>query len=90
MPSTPLTCCSIGPATESSRVCALAPGKLALTTTSGGEMAGNSPTGSNGMEISPLRTITTDTTMASLGRLMNVAEIMVPSGPGAGRYRRQG
>ena len=37
---TPLTCCSIGAATEASIVAASAPGKFAETTTVGGVICG--------------------------------------------------
>src|SRR5712675_2445858 len=74
MPSTPLTCCSIGAATVSATTSALAPGYDADTSTVGGAMSGYCATGSVRMAIAPPSTMTMDSTEAKIGRLMKNAE----------------
>ena len=70
MPSTPLTCCSIGVATICAIVVALAPGYCASTTTVGGVIVGYCSTGRDFSETSPATTISIDRTVANIGRFM--------------------
>src|SRR5258708_9382141 len=70
MLSTPLICCSIGVATDCSTVCASAPTKVVCTCTSGGAIAGNSDMGRLRMVIAPTITVSSEITMATIGRLM--------------------
>jgi hypothetical protein len=46
------------------------------TRTWGGDICGNSATGSNGIDIAPASTITMDTTIASFGRSIKVSLII--------------
>src|SRR6266478_3587515 len=70
MLSTPLICCSIGVATDCSTVCASAPTKVVCTCTSGGAIAGNCDTGRLMRVIAPTITVSSEITMATIGRLM--------------------
>src|SRR5215813_9646687 len=72
--STPLTCCSIGSATVSARVFGSAPGNCACTTTVGGAMVGNCVTGKMELAIQPSTTVTTEITIAKLGRSIKKRE----------------
>src|SRR5207249_5730512 len=74
IPSTPLTCCSIGAATVSATTLALAPGYDAETSTVGGVMSGYWATGSVTSATLPAKTITMDRTEAKIGRLMKKRE----------------
>src|SRR3954469_19704092 len=75
MPSTPLTCSSIGAATVSRTVRALAPGYEAVTTTVGGVTSGYWATGSVTRATAPARVMTMDRTDAKIGRSMKKREI---------------
>src|SRR5205085_5004611 len=74
MPSTPLTCCSIGAATVSATTWALAPGYTADTSTVGGVMSGYCATGRVNSAMLPPSTTTMDSTEAKIGRLMKKRE----------------
>src|SRR4051794_11245078 len=67
---TPLTCCSIGAATEASTVVASAPGKLADTTTEGGVIGGKRAIGNCVSAIAPASVMMMDSTVAKIGRSM--------------------
>src|SRR5262249_62157926 len=69
MLSTPLICCSIGAATDFSRVSASAPVYVAWTRISGGAMFGYSEIGSPSTATTPRRTVRIETTIATMGRL---------------------
>src|SRR5208283_2689213 len=66
--STPLTSCSIGVATVSATTLALAPGYAAVTEMVGGVTSGYCATGSRTRATRPTRTITTERTVAKIGR----------------------
>src|SRR5690348_4074406 len=70
MPSTPLTCCSMGAATVSATTWALAPGYEAATSTVGGVISGYCVTGSAQTAMPPARVMTIDSTEAKIGRSM--------------------
>src|ERR1700687_704349 len=74
MPSTPLTCCSMGAATVSATTLALAPGYDAETSTVGGAISGYWATGKVNRAMLPASTITMDRTEAKIGRLMKKRE----------------
>src|SRR5258707_467243 len=74
MPSTPLTACSMGAATVSATVLALAPGYDADTSTVGGVMSGYCATGSVNRAMLPARVMTMLSTDAKIGRLMKKRE----------------
>src|SRR5438093_9367937 len=74
MPSTPLTCCSMGAATVSATTWALAPGYDADTSTVGGAISGYCASGSVNSATEPPSTITIDSTDAKIGRLMKKLE----------------
>src|ERR1043165_6893357 len=74
MPSTPLTCCSIGAATVSATTCALAPGYEADTSTVGGVISGYWATGSVNSAMPPPSTMTIDSTEAKIGLLIKKRE----------------
>ena len=65
--STPLTCCSIGSATVSAKVCGSAPGYRACTTTVGGAISGYCATGRTVKAMVPNSTVTTEITIANIG-----------------------
>src|SRR5687768_13377452 len=67
--STPLAFCSMGVATDCSRVMASAPVYVVVTLTSGGTMSGNWATGRALMATRPAITMRIDRTMATTGRL---------------------
>src|SRR3954471_11358921 len=81
MPSTPFTCCSIGKATASMTVRALAPGERVVTCTVGGRTSGYCATGRANSATIPITTIRMASTLARTGRRMKKSEIMI-----AGRY----
>ena len=68
MLSTPFTSCSIGVATVSAIVCALAPGYVAVTTTVGGAISGWRSIGRFSAAMIPTTMIVIETTAASTGR----------------------
>src|SRR5215510_14483911 len=74
MPSTPLTCCSMGAATVSATTWALAPGYDADTSTDGAVISGYCATGSVNKAIPPPSTMTMESTEAKIGRLMKNRE----------------
>src|SRR6266436_1744531 len=76
MPSTPLTCCSIGAATVSATTWALAPGYWIVTATAGGVIGGYCAMGRANSAISPVRVMKMDSTAAKIGRSMKKREIM--------------
>src|SRR5437899_8525908 len=92
MPSTPFTCCSMGKATASTTVRALAPGKRVVTCTVGGTTSGYCATGSAKMATPPITIIKMASTFARTGRAMKKSEIMAPLlfGAHAGGWRRSG
>src|SRR5262245_8947021 len=79
IPSTPLTCCSMGAATAWATSCALAPGYVHVTCTVGGVTGGNCAIASRYIEIPPASVVTIDSTLAKIGRLMKNREITVVS-----------
>src|SRR5262245_55514473 len=76
MPSTPLTCCSIGAATASATSLALAPGYRQSTCTVGGEIWGYCASGRLTAATAPASVITIEITLAKIGRSMKNREIM--------------
>ena len=77
MPCTPLTCVSIGSATVSMTVLALAPGYLVVTETVGGTTFGYWAMGRRMSETSPINTMTIARTLDRTGRSMKKRENMV-------------
>src|ERR1700691_741211 len=77
MSSTPLTLCSIGRATVSISVLALAPGYSVFTCMVGGTTFGYCEVGNRRSATSPIRTKTSASTLASTGRSMKKREIMM-------------
>src|SRR5213594_525952 len=77
MLSTPCNCCSIGVATDCSRVSASAPTYVALSKISGGASSGNCAIGSWIMATMPMITITIEMTIATIGRLMKNLDMVV-------------
>src|SRR5580692_10920501 len=77
MLSTPLTCCSIGVATDCSRVLASAPTYVARIWISGGTILGNWATGSVAMVTAPTITVNIAMTIATIGRRMKNLDISV-------------
>src|SRR3954454_19405571 len=75
MRSTPLTSASIGVATVSPTVLALAPGYVAVTCTVGGATSGYCAIGSCVSATAPTIRITIDSTLAKMGRSMKKWEI---------------
>src|SRR5436190_1531383 len=76
IPSTPLTCCSIGAATVSATTWALAPGYWIVTATAGGVIGGYCAMGRANSAIRPVRVMKMDSTAAKIGRSMKKREIM--------------
>src|SRR3954468_18344277 len=76
MRSTPLTSASIGVATVSATVLALAPGYVAVTWTVGGATSGYCAIGSCVSETTPTIRMTIDSTAAKIGRSMKKREII--------------
>src|SRR6516162_9750895 len=74
MPSTPLTCCSIGAATVSATTRALAPGYDADTSTVGGAISGYCATGRVTRATPPPSVMNMDSTEAKIGRSMKKRE----------------
>src|SRR5260370_25380445 len=74
MPSTPLTCCSMGAATVSATTWALAPGYAAETSTVGGAISGYWAIGKVNSAMPPPKVMTMDRTEAKMGRLMKNLE----------------
>src|SRR6185369_12258466 len=70
MLSTPLSCCSIGVATDCSTVSADAPWYVVSTRTLGGASAGYCSIGSPDSALSPTRTVRIAMTIATMGRRM--------------------
>ena len=70
MRSTPLTCCSIGVATDCSTASAPAPGYTAVTWMFGGDSCGYCSMGSVSRVCTPISTIRIASTMARIGRRM--------------------
>ena len=77
MLSTPLICASMGPATDWDNVCASAPGYTAVTCTCTGVIDGYCSTGRFMAEMTPANTITSDNTVAKIGRSINTRENMI-------------
>src|SRR6516164_3616129 len=78
--STPLTCCSIGCATSSDKVFGSAPGYCAVTTIVGGVISGNCATGKSVKAMQPKSTVTTEITIAKIGRSIKTCDnFMFPS-----------
>ena len=75
MLSTPLTCCSIGVATDCSMVTASAPVNVVLRLICGGMIWGNCAIGSPTSVTAPMRTVTMAMTIATMGLRMKKAEI---------------
>src|SRR3954471_23786018 len=75
MRSTPLTSCSIGVATVSATVLALAPGYVAVTWTVGGATSGYWAIGNCVSATPPTIRNTIDRTVAKIGRSMKKWEI---------------
>src|SRR5882757_1377517 len=76
MSSTPLTCCSIGSATVSITVLALAPGYRVVTCTVGGTTSGYCATARLNSATPPIRIIRIAMTLERTGRSMKNFEIM--------------
>src|ERR1700722_2842656 len=93
MPSTPLTCCSIGAATVSATTRALAPGYDAETSTVGGAISGYWATGRVNSAMLPPSTIKMDSTEPEMGRLMkkreNTVQCLTCSARARGRDRHR-
>src|SRR5215467_1834849 len=88
MLSTPLINCSMGVATDFSRVTASAPTYVACSRISGGAMFGNIAIGSCTIAITPRITMMIEITMATIGRLMkNLAIGMKDYATGSGTIR---
>ena len=79
--STPLTSASIGVATVSATVIALAPGYVADTCTVGGVTSGYCAIGNCGTATAPRMTMTIDRTVAKIGRSMKKCDIMLRAFP---------
>ncbi len=75
MLSTPLTCCSMGVATDCSIVCASAPVNAVVRMICGGMICGNCAMGSPTSDTAPSRIVTIAMTIATMGRRMKKAEI---------------
>ena len=68
--STPTTSFSISDATDCSTTEALAPMYVVCTWMSGGEIGGNCATGSTRIATAPSKTMTMESTIAKIGRVM--------------------
>src|SRR5438093_13775448 len=77
MLSTPCNCCSIGVATDCSRVSASAPTYVALSRISGGASSGNCAIGSCTMATMPMITVMIAMTIATIGRLMKNFDMVI-------------
>ena len=87
---TPLTCVSIGAATDCSIVLASAPGNVADTTMVGGVICGKRATGSSTNEIEPASVMTIASAVAKTGR--SIKKRSLSAGATGGRHadRRPG
>ncbi len=74
MSSTPLTCCSIGEATDSATTVASAPGYWHCTWIVGGVICGYCARGSVKTAMPPASVTTIDSTLAKIGRSMKKRE----------------
>src|ERR1700719_3608561 len=84
MPLAPLTCCSIGAATDSATTCELAPGKLVATCTCGGTICGYCAIGRLNPASAPASRITSDRTVEKIGRSMKkFSTVGQPPGKGS-------
>src|SRR4051812_22073656 len=83
MPSTPLICCSSGPATVSAITFGFAPGYAVRTTTVGGTTLGYSLIGNWKRASPPPATISSERTAAKIGRSMKNREKFMASSLGA-------
>lgn len=81
MPSTPLICCSMGDATESTTVSQSAPGKVVEILISAGTISGYCATGKDSAVINPPNTNMSATHIATTGRLMKNAYIKAFDSP---------
>src|SRR5690348_4139346 len=77
MPGTPLMACSSGVVTADSTVSALAPMYTADTDTDGGATSGYCAIGMFGIAMAPASTMTSEHTLARIGRLTNVSTNMI-------------
>jgi hypothetical protein len=68
----PVNCCSRGPATVFATVSGEAPGYAALTVMVGGTTSGYSLTGRNGRHRAPASRMSSDSTVAEIGRWVKV------------------
>src|SRR4051812_43508450 len=90
MLSTPLTCCSIGVATDCSMVTASAPVNVVARLICGGMICGDWAMGSPSSVTAPISTVTIAMTIATMGRRMKNAEITsAPLGLGRRARRRR-
>src|SRR5260370_22606814 len=93
IPSAPLIWCSIGAATVSATVSALAPGNWPVTLITGGAISGYCATGRRAKGTPPRITKTSETTAAKIGRSMKKCEMRTISsavlGVGLGLARRR-
>src|SRR5262249_52171228 len=87
MPSTPLTCCSMGSATVSITVRALAPGYRVVTWTVGGTTSGYWATGKTSSATAPITMVRIAMTLARTGRSMKNFEIIGDPSVRAGARR---
>src|SRR5580704_14380601 len=88
MLSTPLTCCSIGVATDCSMVTASAPVNVVVRFTCGGMICGNWAMGSPSSETAPMSTVRMAITIATIGRRMKKEEITGASSARSAARRR--
>src|SRR5579864_7002493 len=87
MPLAPLTCCSIGAATDSATTCELAPGKLVDTCTCGGTICGYCAIGRLKPASAPASRITSEMTVEKTGRSMKKFSTNRPrAGPSAAMF----
>src|SRR4051812_3080024 len=82
--STPLTCCSMGVATDCSTSSALAPTYVVVTWMSGGVMSGYWEIGRRESDTAPTITVTIESTIATMGRRMKKFPIDHLEGVGSG------
>ena len=75
----PLSCSSMGAATVLERVSALAPGKVAVTTTVGGAICGYCAIGNCTAAVSPASTMIMDKTDANIGRVIKNLVMRLPA-----------
>ena len=71
----PLTCCSMGAATDCATTSALAPGKLVVTVTCGGTTCGYCAIGSSTAASTPTRIMMSAMTVEKTGRSMKKLNI---------------